>query len=85
MERIPRSQEDKLMWDFYSITYEAFWFMFNILFLPFIAVATALFYFKTRLEGGESLQDLLERFEKEDLTQSKWQQKMKMKLGSLGR
>ncbi len=70
---------------FYSITYESFWFIFNILFIPFLAAATALFYFKTRLEGGESLQDLLERFEKEDLTQSKWQQKMKMKLTSLGR
>lgn len=64
---------------------EMFWIPFSVFFLPFFSIATALFYFKTRLAGGESLQDLLRQFEEKELPKTKWQQKMKLRFISSGR
>ncbi|MCS6874906.1 MAG: protein kinase [Pyrinomonadaceae bacterium] len=66
-------------------TFEMLWMPVSIFLLPFFSITTALFYFKTRLAGGESLQDLLSQFEDNELPKTKWQQKMKEKLISSGK
>jgi serine/threonine protein kinase len=57
-----------------------------ILFLSsFTAIITSLLYFKTRLAGGESMQDLLTKFEDAEHLQSKWQHRIRERLIQSGR
>lgn len=49
------------------------------------SVITALMYFKTRQAGGESMQDLLEKFEDSEHPQSKWQHRIRERLIQSGR
>jgi hypothetical protein len=49
------------------------------------SVITALMYFKTRQAGGESMQDLLEKFEDSEHPQSKWQHRIRERLQQSGR
>jgi serine/threonine protein kinase len=51
----------------------------------FISVITALVYFKTRLAGGESMQDLLGQFEEAEKPRSKWQERIRQRLVLSGR
>jgi serine/threonine protein kinase len=67
--------------------------IFTILWLPivillssFASVLTALLYFKTRLAGGESMQDLLSKFEDADSQKTtKWQNRIRERLQQSGR
>jgi serine/threonine protein kinase len=67
--------------------------IFTLLWLPivalvssFVSVITALLYFKTRLAGGESMQDLLQKFEAADSEKtSKWQNRIRERLQQSGR
>ncbi len=79
---IKKSSEQK---DIQGLLFQLFFLPFGILFFPFISISSALFYFKTRLLGGESLQDLLIHFEQENFKTSKWQEKMKIRLVSFGK
>lgn len=79
---IKKSNEQK---DIQRLLFQLFFLPFGILFFPFMSISSALFYFKTRLLGGESLQDLLIHFEQENFKTSKWQEKMKVKLASFGK
>lgn len=65
---------------------------FNVIQIPvstligsFFAVVLALLYIKTRLAGGESLNDLLEQFEETDEPRKKWQERVRGKLIQSGR
>jgi serine/threonine protein kinase len=81
-QQIKKNSEQK---DMQRLLFQLFFLPFGILFFPFISISSALFYFKTRLLGGESLQDLLIHFEQENFKTSKWQEKMKIKLVSFGK
>ncbi|MBX7174071.1 MAG: protein kinase [Pyrinomonadaceae bacterium] len=56
-----------------------------ILLTSITAVITSLMYFKTRQAGGESMQDLLEKFEDSEHPQSKWQHRIRDRLVQSGR
>ena len=65
--------------------FEIFWTPFAILIASFTSVITALIYFKTRQAGGESMQDLLAKFEDAEHPQSKWQHRIRERLIQSGR
>lgn len=65
--------------------FELFWSPITILLSSFTSVITGLLYFKTRLAGGESMQDLLEQFEQTDRPKSKWQERVEQRLIQSGR
>jgi hypothetical protein len=57
-----------------------------ILITSISTVITALLYFKTRLAGGESMQDLLAKFEDADSQKTtKWQNRIRERLQQSGR
>lgn len=57
----------------------------QILVTSFTAIIVALLYLKTRQAGGESLNDLLEKFEETDQPRKKWQERVRQRLIQSGR
>jgi hypothetical protein len=57
----------------------------QILVTSFTAIIIALLYLKTRQAGGESLQDLLAKFEETDQPRKKWQERVRQRLIQSGR
>jgi serine/threonine protein kinase len=57
----------------------------QIVVTSFTAIIVALLYLKTRLAGGESLQDLLLKFEETDRPRTKWQERVRQRLIQSGR
>ncbi len=57
----------------------------QIVVISFTAIIVALLYLKTRQAGGESLQDLLSRFEETDKPRKKWQERVRQRLIQSGR
>jgi hypothetical protein len=57
----------------------------QIIVFSFSAIIVALLYLKTRLAGGESMNDLIERFEDEDRPRKKWQERVRQRLIQSGR
>ncbi len=64
----------------------------NILWLPmqifvfsFSGIIVALLYLKTRLAGGESMQGLIDRFEDDEKSRKKWQERVRQRLIQSGR
>ncbi|MBP6005220.1 MAG: protein kinase [Pyrinomonadaceae bacterium] len=64
---------------------QIFWLPLQIFVLSFSAIIVALLYLKTRLAGGESMNDLLERFEDDDRPRKKWQERVRQRLIQSGR
>ena len=64
---------------------QIFWLPIQILVLSFSAIIVALLYLKTRLAGGESMNELLERFEDDDRPRRKWQERVRARLIQSGR
>jgi serine/threonine protein kinase len=58
---------------------------FLVLVSSLTSVITALLYFKTRQAGGESMQDLLEKFEDAETPRSNWQNRIRERLQQSGR
>ncbi len=58
---------------------------FLLLITSLTSVITALLYFKTRLAGGESMQDLLSKFEETETSKSKWQSRIRERLQQSGK
>lgn len=58
---------------------------FQIFATSFTAIIVALLYIKTRQAGGESLKDLLEKFEEADQPRKKWQERVRQRLIQSGR
>ncbi len=65
--------------------FELIWSPIVILISSFTSVITALLYFKTRQAGGETMQNLLKKFEDTELPQSRWQQSVRERLIQSGR
>ena len=61
------------------------WLPMQILVLSFSGIIVALLYLKTRLAGGESMNDLLERFEDDEGSRKKWQERVRQRLIQSGR
>lgn len=54
----------------------------NVVFIPLVAMLTALLYLKVRQLGGERLKDMLDQFEQEEVPQTKWQKRMRERINS---
>lgn len=65
--------------------FELIWMPIIFLISSFTSIITALLYFKTRQAGGESMQDLLAKFEDTEHPQSKWQHRIRDRLIQSGR
>ncbi|HEX8748095.1 MAG TPA: protein kinase, partial [Pyrinomonadaceae bacterium] len=52
----------------------------NLLLGSFSAVVTSLVYWKTRLAGGETLKEVFQEFEEEELPDRNWQKRMRERL-----
>ena len=61
------------------------WLPIQILVISFSAIIVALLYLKTRLSGGETMVDLMERFEDDDGPRRKWQERVRARLIQSGR
>lgn len=61
------------------------WLPMQILVFSFSAIIVALLYLKTRMAGGESMSDLLARFEEADQPRKKWQERVRQRLIQSGR
>jgi len=61
------------------------WLPAQILVFSFSAIIIALLYLKTRLAGGEELQELIERFEDDGRPRKKWQERVRERLIQSGR
>ena len=61
------------------------WMPMQILVFSFSAIIVALLYIKTRLAGGESMNDLVERFEDDGRPTKKWQERVRQRLIQSGR
>jgi hypothetical protein len=70
-----------------KINARLFNFLFQIAFMPinlllgsFSAIVTALLYWKTRLAGGETLKQVFQEFEEEEMPDRNWQKRMRDRL-----
>ncbi len=61
------------------------WLPMQILVFSFSAIIVALLYLKTRLAGGESMNDLTERFEDDERPRKRWQERVRQRLIQSGR
>ena len=61
------------------------WLPMQILVFSFSAIIVALLYLKTRLAGGESMNDLIERFEDDERPRKKWQERVRQRPIQSGR
>ncbi|MBA3769485.1 MAG: hypothetical protein H0X08_03135 [Blastocatellia bacterium] len=57
----------------------------QILFISFSSIIVALLYIKTRLAGGETISGLMSRFEDEEQSSRKWQERVRQRLIQSGR
>jgi serine/threonine protein kinase len=57
----------------------------QILVISFSGIIVALLYMKTRLAGGESMAELIERFEDDGRPRKKWQERVRQRLIQSGR
>lgn len=64
---------------------QVIWLPIQILVTSFCAIIVALLYIKTRLSGGETTVDLLERFESDDEPRRKWRERVRQRLIQSGR
>lgn len=64
---------------------QIFWLPMQIVVFSFSAIIVALLYLKTRLAGGESMNDLIERFEDDGRPRKKWQERVRQRLIQSGR
>jgi len=64
---------------------QLFWLPLQIIVLSFSGIIVALLYMKTRLAGGESMHDLIERFEDDGRPKRKWQERVRARLIQSGR
>jgi serine/threonine protein kinase len=61
------------------------WLPMQIIVFSFSAIIVALLYLKTRLAGGESMHDLIERFDTDERPRKRWQERVRQRLIQSGR
>ena len=76
---------EKLKHTVLEIAVQIFWLPLQIIVLSFSGIIVALLYIKTRLAGGESMHDLIERFEDDGRPRRKWQERVRQRLIQSGR
>ena len=64
---------------------QVLWLPMQIFVFSFSGIIVALLYLKTRLAGGESMSDLIERFEDDGRPKKKWQERVRQRLIQSGR
>ncbi len=64
---------------------QIFWLPMHIFVVSFTSIILALLYLKTRQAGGESMNDLLEKFEDAESPRSNWQKRVRERLLQSGR
>ena len=64
---------------------QIFWLPMHIFVTSFTAIIVALLFLKTRLAGGESMHELLTRFEDEERPRKRWQERVRQRLIQSGR
>jgi hypothetical protein len=85
-EKDPAKEKQKFRVKLATNIFTLLWLPIVVLVSSFVSVITALLYFKTRLAGGESMQDLLQKFEAADSEKtSKWQNRIRERLQQSGR
>ncbi len=70
---------------FFESLIQILWLPMQILVISFSAIIVALLYLKNRLAGGESMRDLIERFEDDGRPRKKWQERVRQRLIQSGR
>lgn len=70
---------------FFESLIQILWLPMQILVFSFSGIIVALLYLKTRLAGGESMNDLVERFEDDGRPTKKWQERVRQRLIQSGR
>ncbi|MGH9820814.1 MAG: hypothetical protein ACRD43_11650, partial [Pyrinomonadaceae bacterium] len=75
----------RVMRTFLQSLNQVVWLPIQILVVSFSAIIVALLYLKTRLSGGETTIDLLEKFESDDEPRRKWRERVRQRLIQSGR
>jgi hypothetical protein len=81
----PMDMRTKLKHTVLESTVQIIWLPLQIIVLSFSGIIVALLYIKTRLAGGESMHDLIERFEDDGRPKKKWQERVRARLIQSGR
>jgi hypothetical protein len=79
------TMQDKVKHTFLESLIQIFWVPMQIFVFSFSGIIVALLYLKTRLAGGESMNDLIERFEDDGRPRKKWQERVRQRLIQSGR
>lgn len=66
-------------------TFKLVWTPIHLVLLTFFSIISALIYFKTRQAGGDSMQELLNKLNRANLPQSKWQERVNRRLIQSGK
>lgn len=81
----PMDMRGKIKQTVLQTAVQIFWLPLQIIVLSFSGIIVALLYIKTRLAGGESMHDLIERFEDDGRPKKKWQERVRARLIQSGR
>jgi serine/threonine protein kinase len=81
----PMDMRQKIKHTILESAIQIFWLPLQIIVLSFSGIIVALLYIKTRLAGGESMHDLIERFEDDGRPRKKWQERVRQRLIQSGR
>jgi hypothetical protein len=82
---IDKDVRSRLRTTFFESIIQIFWLPMQLLVFSFSAIIVALLYLKTRLAGGESMNELIERFEDDGRPRKKWQERVRQRLIRSGR
>ena len=85
LENGKMDMQTRLMHTILESLIQIIWLPLQIIVLSFSAIIVALLYLKTRLAGGESMNDLIERFEDDGRPRKKWQERVRQRLIQSGR
>jgi hypothetical protein len=85
VEESDKDMRSRVMHTFLQSVNQVVWLPIQILVISFSAIIVALLYLKTRLSGGETMVDLMERFEDDDGPRRKWQERVRQRLIQSGR
>lgn len=80
-----RDMRTRVKETFLESVIQIFWLPVHIFVVSFTSIMLALLYLKTRQAGGESMNELLEKFEDADAPRSNWQKRVRERLIQSGR
>ncbi len=81
----PQDMQTRVKNTFLESIIQLIWLPMQIIVLSFSAIIVALLYLKTRLAGGESMNELIERFDSDERPRKKWQERVRQRLIQSGR